>query len=112
MRNMPNDAYNNLKWIGMIVLPAFAVGYWLLGEVVEWPRIKEVVGIAVLLSLKINSFVWWSSKKYYASEERFDGYIVLEEDPGGIKKVNMVVEGDPETLLLIKDEITFQVKRH
>ena len=42
---------------------------------------------------------------------RFDGYVELEEDPGGVKRANLVIEGDPETLLQRKKSIRFGVKR-
>lgn len=112
MRHLPNDSYMSLKWIGMIVLPFVGTAYFLLGEVVAWPRVKEVVAFLMIGTLIVNAVLWWSTKRYLESDARFDGYITLEEDPGGIKKVNMEIEGDPETLLLFKKEITFQVKRH
>lgn len=43
--------------------------------------------------------------------KRFDGYVELEEDPGGVKRANLVIEGDPETLLQRKKSIRFGIKR-
>lgn len=41
---------------------------------------------------------------------RYDGYVELEEDPGGVKRANLVIEGDPETLLQRKNSIRFRIK--
>jgi hypothetical protein len=42
---------------------------------------------------------------------KYDGIVEIEIDPGGIKRVNLVVHGDPETLLETKEELLFQVKK-
>lgn len=42
---------------------------------------------------------------------RYDGYVELEEDPGGIIRANLIMEGDPETLLQTKSSIRFKIKR-
>ena len=47
---------------------------------------------------------------YYRST-RYDGFVELEEDPGGVVRANLIVNGDPETLLTTKKSIHFKVKR-
>jgi len=42
---------------------------------------------------------------------RYDGYVELEEDPGGIVRANLIMNGDPETLLTTKNSIHFKVRR-
>jgi len=112
MLRLPNDIYNNLKWLGMIVLPALGTAYFIIGEIFDWPRLKEVLGFSMVVMIMLNALVWYAAKSWYESDERFDGHIELEEDEGGMKKVNMVVDGDPETLLMVKNEISFKVRRH
>jgi hypothetical protein len=40
-----------------------------------------------------------------------DGYVEVEVDRGGMKTANLVVAGDPETILETKDILVFQVRR-
>lgn len=42
---------------------------------------------------------------------RYDGFVDLEEDPGGVVRANLIMNGDPETLLTTKKSIHFKIKR-
>lgn len=61
-----------------------------------------IFGLAMLnLSLSILLF----------RNNRYDGYVQLEEDPGGVKRASLIMEGDPETLLQTKKSIRFKIRR-
>ena len=42
---------------------------------------------------------------------QYDGHVELEEDGGGVFRANLIMNGDPETLLTTKSSIRFKVNR-
>jgi hypothetical protein len=64
--------------------------------------------ILVIFVLAVSNAVLAVS---YYRQNRYDGFVELEEDPGGVVRANLIVNGDPETLLTTKDSIRFKVRR-
>jgi len=63
--------------------------------------------ILVIFILAVSNAVLAVS--YYRSN-RYDGFVELEEDPGGLVRANLVMNGDPETLLTTRNSIRFKIK--
>lgn len=63
-----------------------------------------LLGVALLGVITANVI-------FAINRNRYDGYVQLEEDPGGVIRANLIMNGDPETLLQTKKSIHFQVKR-
>lgn len=103
--------YDHMKRLTTIILPAFASAYYALGGIWNLPETEKVVGTITVIITFLGAVLGISSKSYKNSDERFDGVVEVEEDPGGVKRVGFVVNGDPETLLQGKEEVTFKVQK-
>lgn len=104
--------YNRLKWFVMTVLPAFSAAYFALGNVIlNLPAEEAVMGVCAILATFLTAVLGLSNKSYVNSGAKYDGVVELVMDPGGVAKASLNIQGDPETLLTTKDEITFKVAR-
>lgn len=104
--------YEFVKWLVMIAIPAFSAAYYGLAGAWDLPNADQVVATGAVIAACLGTLVGISTNRYKATGAAYDGTINLEMDPGGMKTVNMVVDGDPETALASKDMITFKVVRN
>ena len=88
----------------LLMIPVLALGYYIFGVFFDMPFVEHVLGL--LLALQIVVIV-----AMHVFGAKYDGYVEVELDQGGVKKVSFVVEGDPETLLESKDELRFKVNK-
>lgn len=86
-----------------LIFPSVSLGYYLFSLAITLPHVEHVLAFLILIT--IATIVGVNKSKAY------DGYIEVEEDPGGVKRVSFVVPGDPETLLLNKTQVSFVVKK-
>lgn len=102
--------YNVLKWIVMVLIPALSSAYFALGGLLGLPAVTEVIGVLAILGTFLTTILGLSKASYERSGAAYDGFVELETDPGGVKMASLNIDGDPETLLMTKDVITFKVK--
>lgn len=77
-----DKVYNNLKWIALILLPAFGSLYFGLAEIWSLPYGAEVVGTTSLITVFIGALIGISTKNYNAQEKQYDGQMVVDtSDP-------------------------------
>lgn len=99
--------YDKLKYIALVILPAFSALYFGLGEIWGLPKVTEVIGTIAVLDTVLGGFIRQSNLKYKNSDERFDGSIeVSEEDDRKMFSLNL--DSDPEKLDQ-KNEVVFRV---
>lgn len=106
---LTNRLYDSLKFIAQILLPALGAMYYGLAQVWGLPHPDEIVGTVTIVDTFLGVVLGLSSSAYHKSDAKYDGAIVVEQDEGGVKQANMVVDGDPATLLEQKSELTFKV---
>lgn len=100
-------SYNIVKKSATIVLPALGALYFALAQIWGLPKAEEVIGSIAAVNTFLGVVVQVSKKSYYASGAQYAGEIQVREE--GEKKVaNLVVDGDPEDILLMK-EATFKI---
>ena len=105
---LPTRAYNIIKWLVQIVLPASATLYAGLASFWGFPRVTEVVGTITLVTTFLGVVLGLSARSYNNSDARFDGALVVEEtDNKLIHKLDIAT--DPDTIkdkgqLLLKVE--------
>lgn len=105
-----SKVYDLLKWVALIVLPAFAVMYIGLGELWDWQKTKEVVGTITLVDTFLGALLQLSNASFKNSPEAVDGYIGSDtNDPDtGIPDLKMTITRHPKELLS-KGTVTLKV---
>lgn len=107
-----NKNYDALKWVAQILLPALATFYIATAPLLGLPKQEEVAGTIIALDLLLGTLLGISSQQYKNSEERFDGYIVQEENEVGGTRMNLILKDieDPADVVH-KKELRFRVKK-
>lgn len=107
---LSSPVYDALKYVALVLLPAFSALYFGLGQIWGFPKIEEVVGSVAVLDAVLGMLLRQSNKNYMKSDARFDGNIELEERSDGGTTASMVLKNDPEEALQ-KEELTFKVEQ-
>lgn len=106
-----DELYNRLKWLTMIVLPAFATLYLALSIVWGLPKGNEVVATVTALVTFLGIVLGISTMQYNNSGQKFDGAIDVQERGAGEPTLfSLVLDSDPNELV-DKDQVTFRVNR-
>ena len=65
---LPDKLYDVLKWITMIVIPAFATAYVGLAGVWAWPYADEVAKTAAVVCTLLGALLGISTATYYQNK--------------------------------------------
>ena len=65
---LTNKAYDVLKWISMIVIPALATAYVGLAAIWGWPYADEVAKTATVECTLLGALLGISTAQYYKGE--------------------------------------------
>jgi len=87
----------------LLLFPTISIIYYALNLIFVLPKVEHVLAFFAVLTFMFTVFTY----KY----RKVDGWVEVETDPGGVKKVSFVISGDPETMLETKDEVTFRINR-
>lgn len=101
-----NSTYDSLKWIGLIVLPAFATLYSTLGQIWGWGFTDQIVLTITAIDTFIGVILGISAKSYKPST---DGVITIATDEGGAVLDNLELNDIPEAIA-DKNNITLKVR--
>lgn len=103
--NISNKAYDILKPVTQIWLPAIAALYFGLSQYVDVPNPEEVVGVITCIITFLGTVLGISSSNYYGSDRAYDGYLSLEPGSEGpvlkmdiVKSLDNKLPGDSITL--------------
>ena len=67
--------YEILKWVCLIVLPAFSTTLFTLGEIWGWDNMLPVVGSIGALNTLLGACLGFSTVSYNSNPAKFDGTI-------------------------------------
>lgn len=104
---LSNSQYDKLKWIAQIFLPALATLVVTVFQGWDLPKGTEIAGTIMAVDFFLGALLGVSTKKYKKSDQRFDGVIVVQEEPDKIK-ANMVLNKEAEEIIGM-DEVLFKV---
>lgn len=106
---LSNRAYNFLKTLAQIYLPALGSLYFALAGIWGLPAAEEVVGTIVVVDTFLGAVLSISTHTYDQSEAKFDGAIHLGEIDGDQRSFRLEL---PITAAAIEDadEIVLKVK--
>lgn len=105
---LSDKAYNVLKWMAQIVLPALATFYLTIGALWELPQPEKVAATIVALDTFLGVILLITTNSYNNSDARFDGTLNITQLPN--RKVFEIDLGDntPEAVQE-KDEFVLKV---
>lgn len=103
-----NDAYNKIKFVAQILLPAVATLYFALAGIWGLPNAEQVVGTITAIDLFLGALLGLSSVQYKNSSGRINGHVNIAPDEEG--NTDLRVRMDPQALMN-KDEITLKVHK-
>lgn len=100
-----NDAaYDVLKRIAMVWLPALGTLYFALSQIWGLPAGGEVVGTITAIDTFMGVVLHISNTQYQNSDERFDGHIVVTGDGQAALNVD-------SSAIMDKDELQVKVTK-
>lgn len=105
---LSDKAYKFMKWLVLIVIPAFGTFYLALDKFVDVPNEEAVVGVCLVTATFLGTILGISGKNYNTSDARYAGHITVEESADGVKTYSLVVNGDPADIEWLP-EATFKV---
>jgi hypothetical protein len=97
--------YDFLKFLAMIVLPAFATLYFTLAGIWDLPKAQEVVNTIIAVDTFLGVVLQISTAKY---DSKRVGDIEVQELESGSKTYSLNLEGQPEEIEKV-DEARFKV---
>lgn len=77
---LSNKAYDWLKYIAQIFLPAAGALYFGLAQIWGLPNAEEVVGTITIVDVFLGSVLLISTKQYDNSSAKYDGNLIFDED--------------------------------
>lgn len=107
---LSNRLYDQLKYVALVVLPAFSALYFGLGEIWDLPKVTEVIGTVAVLDTVLGIILRSSNIHYRNSDSRFDGQIevVMEGDD---EPSSLNVDDDTAEAIEVKDEVLLKVNK-
>lgn len=104
---LSNKAYDLLKFLTIVLLPAVGTLYFALATIWSLPAGEQILGTLLAIQAFIGAIIGISNKQYEASGAKYVGEInVIETDAKDTYSLEM--DGDPEDLKN-KKEATFKV---
>lgn len=107
---LSNKAYDALKFVALVFLPAAGALYFGLSQIWGFPNGEEVVGTITLLDVFLGSILKLSNRQYNNSEDKFDGALVVDTTDPEKDVYSFEPSGDLDSLK-DREVLTFRVKR-
>lgn len=95
---LSSRAYDIIKWLAMIGLPAVGSLYFALAQIWGLPNAEKVVGTIVVIDTFLGALLSLSARSYNASDAKYDGSINVEQVAEGVKRFSLELNGDPNDL--------------
>lgn len=96
-----SKAYDRLKFMAMIGLPAIATFYLGLGQLWGWDHTEKAVATIVLINTLLGALLQISNKQYQNDPANYDGFInATGADPDtGLPNLQLTVTKHPDEIL-------------
>lgn len=108
---LSNRAYDKMKWVTTLVLPAFGTLYFTIAAIWGLPRADEVVGTTVAVSAFMGAVLGLSARAYEKSGDKFDGDLVVMDQPDGTKVMSLeLTKLDDPLQVAEQKQVVFKVK--
>lgn len=104
---LSNKAYDFLKNVVLVVLPALATFYTGMGQLWHFPEVPEVVGTIGLVTTLLGIFLKVTTRQYNKSESSTDGDLLVHEVDG--EKFLALGANKPIEQMTAKDSVRLRV---
>lgn len=105
-----NKAYDALKFLALVLLPAVATFYMTCAGLWGWENPEKVVGTIVAVDTFLGLVLGLSTKQYNKLDAAFDGHVELVPDhENGVTDVGLSIK--PSALESGKKQVRLKVKR-
>lgn len=106
-----DSVYQKLKFLALVLIPAFSTLYFSIGSIWSLPDTTKVIGTLSAIDTFLGVILGLSTKAYNASDLRYDGNLnIMSTDSNGSPRVySLELNGDPEDILDNKTSIVFKV---
>jgi hypothetical protein len=94
--------YEILKWMCLIVLPAFSTAIFTLGEIWGWDNAPLVVGSIGAFNTLLGATLGFSTASYNTSDAKFDGTIDANLN---VSMHEVVIDGKDKVLLKVESSM-------
>ena len=94
---LSNKAYDFLKFVAQILIPAIGTLYFTLAGIWNLPKPEEVVGTLTAIDVFLGLLLSISTKSFNESEAKFDGTIEVSNNDG-VKVFTLSLNSDPQHL--------------
>jgi hypothetical protein len=105
---LSNQAYDVLKFVALVLLPAVATLYFALSQIWGLPKGAEVVGSITAFDAFLGVILGISTQQYNNSDAKYDGSIDISSPADAPKQFSLNLDSDPYELES-KKHITFKV---
>lgn len=95
---LTNKAYNALKPIALVWLPALATLYFTVAEIWSLPGAEQVVGTITAVDLFLGAGLHLSSKTYTQQAPVPDGHLVVDDSDPKKTTMQLQLTAPPEVL--------------
>jgi hypothetical protein len=107
---LSNNAYNIMKRVVTVVLPAISSLYFGLAQIWDLPAPEQVVGTIALITTFLGVLLGISSSQYNHSEQAYDGTVVVSPKPDGGTLYSLEMNEDVDKLKDM-DSLRFRVSQ-
>lgn len=106
---LSNRAYDVLKYIAVVFLPATGALYFGLSGIWGLPYGEQIVGTVTVVDTFLGALLYLSKRSYDNSDARYDGALVVQSKDENTDLYKLEAKGRLEDLK-DKKEITFKVE--
>lgn len=105
---LTDTAYNFLKWLALVFLPASSTFYFVMAGIWNFPNPEQVVGTIAALCTFLGIVLGLSTKTYNNSSTKYDGSVLLNTKEDGTKVYTLEVNGNLDDIGS-KDQLVFKM---
>lgn len=105
-------AYDILKWVALIVVPAAGTLYFALAQIWGLAYGPEVVGSVVAFDTFLGALLHISTTSYNKSDAKYDGTLQVQTKPDGTKQADLILKNYENPVDIVRQkQVTFKVNQ-
>lgn len=104
---LPAKVYNFVKWLVLIVVPAFSTLYFTLGNQFGWTNVEAVIGTCAAVATFLGGILGISNHQF--NKVKYWGDVVISEGPDGTIIDHMAFNDVPTGDISKRDEVVLKV---
>lgn len=105
---LSDAAYERLKFVALVLLPALSTLYFTLGGLWGFPNVEQVIGTIAALDTFLGVLLRISTNSYNAQPDKYAGAINVTTNDEGVKLYSLELNSDPSDLDA-KKTVTFKM---